>query len=199
MSLQLRKSSLQKGQWHVPAEAEPVGRNNPWSCSLTMTKGRSPGELQHLYRLVDGWLGLRSAFCAFSRSIPIPNLATDAVQSEDGLTWEITLRDDVTWHDGEPFNVEDVIFSYQFLMDSARAPALNVIESMEANGDYGLTLNLSSPSPFFLNEGLAGYYIMPEHIWRDVDPISDELNQFREQLVPDPSNYWKSLRRILHA
>ncbi len=57
---------------------------------------------------------------------------------------------------------------------------------MEANGDYGLTLNLSSPSPFFLNEGLAGYYIMPEHIWRDVDPVSGDLNQFQGQIGTGP-------------
>ncbi|HET6822929.1 MAG TPA: ABC transporter substrate-binding protein, partial [Anaerolineales bacterium] len=67
---------------------------------------------------------------------PIPALATSATPSEDGLTWEVTLREGVKWHDGEDFNVEDVIFSYNFLIEAGRANNLAEIESMEANGDY---------------------------------------------------------------
>ncbi len=49
---------------------------------------------------------------------PIPSLATNATLSTDGLTWQIALRNDVRWHDGQPFTAQDVIFSYQFLKDS---------------------------------------------------------------------------------
>ena len=83
---------------------------------------------------------------------PIPALATSATPSEDGLTWTITLREGVKWHDGEPFTVDDVIFSYNFQVAAGSAPQLEAIESMEANGDYGLTLKLKEPKPFFLNE-----------------------------------------------
>ena len=110
---------------------------------------------------------------------PIPSLATSATPSEDGLTWTITLREGINWHDGEPFTVDDVIFSYNFLIEAGRANNLAAIESMEADGDYGLTIKLKSPQPFFLNEGLAGTYIMPEHIWKDQTPVSGELSQFQ--------------------
>lgn len=110
---------------------------------------------------------------------PIPSLATSATPSEDGLTWTVTLREGVNWHDGEPFTVEDVIFSYNFLIKAGRANNLAAIESMEANGDYSLTIKLTSPQPFFLNEGLAATYILPEHIWRDQVPVSGELSQFQ--------------------
>jgi peptide/nickel transport system substrate-binding protein len=110
---------------------------------------------------------------------PIPGLATSATPSEDGLTWTITLREGVKWHDGEPFTAKDVIFSYDFLKAAGRANNLAAIESMEANGDYGLTLHLSEPQPFFLNEGLAGTYVLPEHIWKDQVATSGELSQFQ--------------------
>ncbi|HEX6270317.1 MAG TPA: ABC transporter substrate-binding protein [Anaerolineales bacterium] len=110
---------------------------------------------------------------------PIPALATSASPSEDGLTWTITLREGVNWHDGELFTVDDVIFSYNFLVEAGRANNLAAIESMEADGDYGLTIHLSSPQPFFLNEGLAATYILPEHIWKDQTPVSGELSQFQ--------------------
>jgi peptide/nickel transport system substrate-binding protein len=112
----------------------------------------------------------------------VPALATEATPSEDGLTWNVKLRDDVTWHDGQPFTAEDVIFSYDFLKAAGRAPNLAAVDTMEAQGDYELTINLSAPSPFFLSEGLAGYYILPEHIWRDQEPVSGELSQFQGQI-----------------
>ena len=110
---------------------------------------------------------------------PIPSLATSATASEDGLTWTVTLREGVQWHDGEDFNVEDVVFSYNFLIEAGRANNLAAIESMEATGDYGLTIKLKEPQPFFLNEGLAGTFILPEHIWEDQTAVSGELSQFQ--------------------
>ncbi|HUG34396.1 MAG TPA: ABC transporter substrate-binding protein, partial [Anaerolineales bacterium] len=110
---------------------------------------------------------------------PIPSLATSATPNEDGLTWTVTLRDGVKWHDGEDFNADDVIFSYNFLIAAGRANNLSAIESMEKTGDYGLTIKLKEPQPFFLNEGLAGSYILPEHIWEDQLAVSGELSQFQ--------------------
>jgi peptide/nickel transport system substrate-binding protein len=110
---------------------------------------------------------------------PIPSLATSATASEDGLTWTVTLREGVKWHDGEDFTVNDVIFSYNFLIAAGRANNLAAINTMEPNGDYGLTINLKEPQPFFLNEGLAGTFILQEHIWKDQTPVSGELSQFQ--------------------
>lgn len=39
---------------------------------------------------------------------PIPGLATEWSASDDGTTWTFKLRDDVTFHDGTPFNAEAV-------------------------------------------------------------------------------------------
>jgi peptide/nickel transport system substrate-binding protein len=113
---------------------------------------------------------------------PLPALATEAMQSEDGLTWTVKLRNDVQWHDGQPFTADDVVFSYNFLKEAGRAQNLAVMESITADDEHSLTITLSAPAPFFLNEALAGYYIMPEHIWRDQTPVSGELSQFQGQI-----------------
>jgi len=117
---------------------------------------------------------------------PIPALAKKAEQSDDGLTWTITLRDDVKWHDGQPFTAKDVVFSYKFLADAGRAQALSIIDTIEADGDHGVKIKLKSPSPFFLEEALAGFFIMPEHIWKDQKPVSGELNQFQGKIGTGP-------------
>ena len=118
--------------------------------------------------------------------VPVPALATEANQSADGLTWEIKLREGVQWHDGQPFTADDVIFSVNFLVEAGRAQNWAVIEAMEKRGDHTLILTLKQPSPFFLNEGLAGYYILPEHIWRGQDPLSGELSQFQGKIGTGP-------------
>ncbi len=109
----------------------------------------------------------------------VPALATNAVPSADGLTWTITLRQGVKWHDGQPFTSADVIFTYNFLIAAGRDKALGAIKDMTANGDNGLTITLSAPQPFFLAESLAGNYIMPQHIWKDQKPDSGSLSQFQ--------------------
>lgn len=48
-----------------------------------------------------------------------PYLAEDVVTSPDGLTYTITLRDDLYWSDGTPLTVDDVVFSIEsFLLCS---------------------------------------------------------------------------------
>ncbi len=41
-----------------------------------------------------------------------PALAESWERSDDGLTWTFHLRQDVTWHDGQPFTAQDVDFTF---------------------------------------------------------------------------------------
>jgi peptide/nickel transport system substrate-binding protein len=40
-----------------------------------------------------------------------PGLATSAEPNSDATIWTLKLRDGVTWHDGKPFNADDVVFT----------------------------------------------------------------------------------------
>jgi peptide/nickel transport system substrate-binding protein len=46
-----------------------------------------------------------------------PMLAKSWDIDENGLDYTFHLRDDVTWHDGEAFDAEDVLYSFSILMD----------------------------------------------------------------------------------
>src|SRR4030042_6508005 len=56
----------------------------------------------------------------------VPNLATEVPTEEnggvsaDGKTYTFKLRDDVTWHDGEPFPLKDVAFTIEVAADQDR-------------------------------------------------------------------------------
>ena len=51
----------------------------------------------------------------------VPALATEWEISEDGLEYSFTLREGVTYHDGTPFNAEDVAATFEAGSDPAMA------------------------------------------------------------------------------
>lgn len=83
----------------------------------------------------------------------VPQLATEMpTVSEDGLTYTIPLRDDVTLHDGTAFNAEVMKFSIDRFIQNGGDPAFllgDLIESTEATGEYELTLTLKYPFAAF--------------------------------------------------
>ena len=52
-----------------------------------------------------------------------PALAESWERSEDGLTWTLNLRRDVTWHDGQPFTAHDVDFTFNRIIYNHDIPA----------------------------------------------------------------------------
>ena len=105
----------------------------------------------------------------------IPWLATDWTRSDDGLTWTFTLREGVTWHDGQPLTVDDVVFSFQTYLDHPELvwfmAQADVIDSVAAVGDHQVAIVLKQPYAPFLQTTAEALFIFPRHIWENVaDP-----------------------------
>ncbi|GAB6878707.1 hypothetical protein JCM17823_09810 [Halorubrum gandharaense] len=112
--------------------------------------------------------------------LPQPWMVEDApVIEDDGMTYTVTLRDDLSFHDGEDLTVEDVVFSYELYADSPTyASLVEIVERVEADGnDVTFTLN-GAYAPFTANV-LGQVYIFPEHIWGDIEP--DDLADFQDE------------------
>ncbi|ERN42288.1 ABC-type dipeptide transport system, periplasmic component [Rubidibacter lacunae KORDI 51-2] len=82
-----------------------------------------------------------------------PQLATKfPTISPDGKTYVISVREGVTFHDGEPFNAAAMAFSLQRFIENGGKPAFllaDIVESVEATGEYELTVQLSQPFAAF--------------------------------------------------
>lgn len=103
--------------------------------------------------------------------VPQPWLATGSTISDDGLIVTLDLRDDVTWHDGEPFTAEDVVFTVEYFKEypqSRFTRALRPVESAVSEGDYQVTLTLATPTPSLEIGILADVPILPQHVWSEV-------------------------------
>ena len=102
----------------------------------------------------------------------VPMLATDFSFSDDGLTLTLTLRDDVTFHDGAPFDAEAVkanIERAQSLENSTVKPDLAPVTSVEVVDPQTVELTLGAPAaslPALLADR-AGMMISPTALEND--------------------------------
>jgi peptide/nickel transport system substrate-binding protein len=100
-----------------------------------------------------------------------PGLATSWDTSEDGLTWTFTVREGVTWSDGEQLTAEDVAFTYNRILDGGPEAAswgsyLAKVETITAPDDTTVVLELKRPNSVL---PLLPIPILPEHVWSDID------------------------------
>jgi peptide/nickel transport system substrate-binding protein len=86
---------------------------------------------------------------------PTPELATKWTTSDDGKTLTFTLRDDVSFTDGTPFDAAAVVANIEHVQDPATASstgylALQSITKATATDEYTVTLTLSRPDSALL-------------------------------------------------
>ncbi|MEK7211808.1 MAG: ABC transporter substrate-binding protein [Patescibacteria group bacterium] len=102
----------------------------------------------------------------------ISDLAEKFDISADQKTYTFRLRQNVRWHDGEPFGADDVIFTIKMIQEPAvRSPLRESWRNIRATkvDDETIQFLLPAPSSNFLSQATVG--ILPEHLWREI-PIS---------------------------
>ena len=79
-----------------------------------------------------------------------PGLASSWQASEDGLTYEFTLREGTTFHNGEPVTAEDVQYSFQRYRGTDFRPLHDRVEAIDTPDPRHIRFRLKSPWPDFL-------------------------------------------------
>lgn len=103
----------------------------------------------------------------------VPGLADSVELAEDGKTYTFSLNQSVTWHDGEPFNADDVIFSFEAQSNpdtgSSYTGTFNeTVASWTRIDDF--TVEVVAPDVLAPIVFLGNSYcpILPQHIWEGV-------------------------------
>ena len=110
-----------------------------------------------------------------------PLLATGWEGSEDGLSLTFTLREGVTWHDGEPFTSADVAFSamevWKPLQNIGRGVFAN-LEAVETPDDLTAIFRFSKPTPAQLiaNALPVVSAVLPKHVYAGTDIAANPAN-----------------------
>jgi ABC-type transport system substrate-binding protein len=91
-------------------------------CSTSEIQALNPPESNSWYDVIVTapiYDGLAEAWPTLSgiSDLETPALLTSWSPSADGFTWTFNCRQGVTWHDGQPFSADDVVFSLWALMN----------------------------------------------------------------------------------
>lgn len=97
----------------------------------------------------------------------VPDLIKDYRFTDNGQSFEFSLKENAQWHDGEPLTIDDVIFTLNLIEDSDYLSPLRANWQgiqLEKASDYKGIFKLKQAYSGFL-ENLANFKIMPKHIW----------------------------------
>lgn len=111
----------------------------------------------------------------------VPALAESWDIEDDGALYRFHLRDGVTWHDGEAFTAEDVVFTFEevlFEFHSRTAASLgNAIDEIVAVDDGTVEFRFDEPyGPLLLQLDHVEAPIVPEHVYAGTDILENEAN-----------------------
>lgn len=87
----------------------------------------------------------------------------------DDTTVTFQLREGMTFHDGEDVTASDVAWTFNLMLEKEPPAYLNnvveVVESVETDGDYTITFNLQQSYVPFIKVTAGIVPILPEHYW----------------------------------
>lgn len=122
----------------------------------------------------------------------IPDLAESWEVAEDGLTYTFALRQGVKFHDGEPFTADDVVASFERILNPPEGIVIPIkadlamVDSIEKVDDFTVKLNLSSPRAYFLDL-LAGVSM----VIYSKKTLEENNNDLREVLLAPGTGAFK--------
>lgn len=113
---------------------------------------------------------------------PLPDLAHSWEQDEEATEWTFQLHEGVMFHNGREMTAEDVVESFERLMDPDEgtpfSQQLEMIDSIEATGDYEVVFNMDGSYADLLS--VLGFYAFR------VIPIEEAENLTTEPVGTGP-------------
>ncbi len=116
-----------------------------------------------------------------------PWLATGFEANDDFSQFTISLREGVTWSDGEAFDADDVVFTVNMALENEdltsreAATVRGQVASVEKVDDLTVTFTLNAANPRFVVENFGNrifgsFLVMPEHVWAGEEPATFAFN-----------------------
>lgn len=122
----------------------------------------------------------------------VGDLASDWVISPNQLQYTVHLKKNITWHDGKPFNADDVIFTYSMIQNAAaQSPLFASWKDIKVSKVDNYTLNFDLPNslssfPYALTNG-----IVPQHVLKSSQPERLRTSTFNTAPVGTGPFVWK--------
>ncbi|MDO6764988.1 ABC transporter substrate-binding protein [Agarivorans sp. 1_MG-2023] len=125
----------------VPSKANTLSISGPWEISsLDPSK---QGYILTRMQVIETLLNVNS------KGLITAGLATEWRSSEDGLTWQLSLRKGVTFHDGLPMDADSVVQSLEFAQSKHGTLNKAEVVSIKALNSEQISIELAKPYAAF--------------------------------------------------
>jgi peptide/nickel transport system substrate-binding protein len=149
-----------------PAAEEPAAEEGPFE--VIMGIAANTGNLHpNLTSLTTDWIVLEQIMDPLiilgEDGTFQPWLATAWEISEDGLTWTFTLREGVSFHNGEPFNADAVKYTFDNALTvegSSQTTVINELTEVVVVDEYTVQTVTNRTNPIWLSQ-IAHLFMMP--------------------------------------
>lgn len=92
------------------------------------------------------------------------DLAKNVESSEDGMSWRVKIRNDVSFTDGKKLTAKDVAFTYNMLRDTSSVNDFTMLKEAEAIDDITVVFHMVRPYSIWPYT-MAVVGIVPEHAY----------------------------------
>jgi peptide/nickel transport system substrate-binding protein len=135
-----------------------------------------------------------------SRGIAQVDLAESIGVSQDGLLYNITLKPDLTWHDGEVLTTRDILFTIEQIRNAQgfiKNDVRNLWKSVEVYIFDDLNMQLKLPEPYAPFMDYLTFGVLPQHLFDgmtideiaasplNLQPIGSGPYQIEELIIED--------------
>ncbi len=162
-------------QWGSPSNWNPVSGAPSWPLDAD-----------------DGRVLLYETLFAFNMLTDElePLLATD-YEWEDELTLAVNLDEKAYFQDEEPVTADDVVYTFEFAdrYPTGYSDAWEYLDSVEAVDETTVQFNLNpdNPNTMMVEHFLGFTYILPEHIFSDLEEEKDQdIGEIRSWVNEEP-------------
>src|SRR5690554_4876824 len=178
LAVALGGAALAQGVLEIATDTAPVG--------LDPHKVTAFSSFVVIGQIYDGLVELNADLAVE------PALAESWTVSDDGLTYVVKLREGVRFHNGRTMTADDIVYSYERIVDpdtaSPQASRFSAVASAVATGQYEVTFTLSQPfAPFVSN--LANLYVVPHEVVEEFGDLQQHAvgtGPFMlDEIVPD--------------
>ncbi len=137
------------------------GPANDWNPFITWSKANTTGTVGFVYETLF-------AFNPMTGELT-PWLALEGVWT-DAVTYDLTLREGLTWSDGEALTAEDVKFTFDLAQRIEAiwfSPVWNYLDGITVVDDTHLQFAFTDPLYQEWTNNLYNIAIVPMHLWQD--------------------------------
>jgi peptide/nickel transport system substrate-binding protein len=110
----------------------------------------------------------------------LSDISDSITPSADLKTWDVRLKQGLTWQDGQQLTADDVVFTVDSIQDpDAHSPLYQSWQGVTATRISELEVEFTLTNPYaFFGDTLNNLYILPKHLFAETPPGNWHLSDY---------------------